>query len=216
MKCFITKLKTLLVIERGSFVLENSVTPWRRNSRNSGFFCINPKTIALLYFSHLFIFVSRCRTTNLPALFVFGKASINVSDCARSLCNYASTSGKPTLVRKKLCNLSCYYCSHSNLIELFCRLHISWKSSHSDSDFSILSVEEWIFWICTGLPSLSIDSICRPNPFAGVFDHWYNSKSYFCWPWVYLQHVGLWACWKSHVSNTSQIRSWFSGSVCSS
>lgn len=157
MKCFITKLKTLLVIERGSFVSENSVTPWRRNSRNSGFFCINPKTIALLYFSHLFIFVSRCRTTNLPALFVFGKASINVSDCARSLCNYASTSGKPTLVRKKLCNLSCYYCSHSNLIELFCRLHISWKSSHSDSDFdfSILSVEEWIFWICTGLPSLN-------------------------------------------------------------
>lgn len=37
-------------------------------------------------------------TSNLPALFVFGKMSINVSDCAKSLCNYAITSGKPTLV----------------------------------------------------------------------------------------------------------------------
>lgn len=37
-------------------------------------------------------------TSTLPALFVFGKASINVSHCAESISNYAKTNGKPIVV----------------------------------------------------------------------------------------------------------------------
>ncbi|WOH11620.1 hypothetical protein DCAR_0831110 [Daucus carota subsp. sativus] len=37
-------------------------------------------------------------TSNLPAFFVFGKASISASNSAESLCKYASASGKPILV----------------------------------------------------------------------------------------------------------------------
>ncbi|XP_061991126.1 uncharacterized protein LOC133709410 [Rosa rugosa] len=37
-------------------------------------------------------------TTKLPALFVFGKAPITVSDCANKLSHYAQPSGKPVLV----------------------------------------------------------------------------------------------------------------------
>ncbi|KAJ9542913.1 hypothetical protein OSB04_029419 [Centaurea solstitialis] len=37
-------------------------------------------------------------TSNLPAFFVFGKAPINASDCAKHLCNYALSSAKPVVV----------------------------------------------------------------------------------------------------------------------
>nr|XP_043615219.1 2-(3-amino-3-carboxypropyl)histidine synthase subunit 2 [Erigeron canadensis] len=37
-------------------------------------------------------------TSKLPAFFVFGKASINASNCAKHLCNYALSSTKPVVV----------------------------------------------------------------------------------------------------------------------
>ncbi|KAI3746667.1 hypothetical protein L6452_09106 [Arctium lappa] len=37
-------------------------------------------------------------TSNLPAFFVFGKAPINASNCAKYLCNYAFSSTKPVVV----------------------------------------------------------------------------------------------------------------------
>lgn len=37
-------------------------------------------------------------TTKLPAFFVFGKASISTSNCAKHLCSYASSSTKPIMV----------------------------------------------------------------------------------------------------------------------
>lgn len=40
-----------------------------------------------------------CRTSNLPALFVFGKSPINVANCAKSFFNHASINGKPFVVR---------------------------------------------------------------------------------------------------------------------
>jgi len=38
------------------------------------------------------------RTSVLPAFFVFGKASINVSSCVKHLIDYASKSDKPIMV----------------------------------------------------------------------------------------------------------------------
>ncbi|KAK3035500.1 hypothetical protein RJ639_033959 [Escallonia herrerae] len=37
-------------------------------------------------------------TSNLPALYIFGKSSISASTCAKSICSFALTSGKPILI----------------------------------------------------------------------------------------------------------------------
>ncbi|KAK3011132.1 hypothetical protein RJ639_012857 [Escallonia herrerae] len=37
-------------------------------------------------------------TSNLPALYIFGKSSISASSCAKSMCSFALTSGKPILI----------------------------------------------------------------------------------------------------------------------
>ncbi|XP_022158398.1 2-(3-amino-3-carboxypropyl)histidine synthase subunit 2 isoform X2 [Momordica charantia] len=44
------------------------------------------------------IVLSNARTTTLPALFVFGKDSIDVSACAKTLSQYILSNGKPVLV----------------------------------------------------------------------------------------------------------------------
>lgn len=51
-----------------------------------------------LLFRSLTITSGVFRTTTLPALFVFGKDSIDVSACAKTLSQYILSNGKPVLV----------------------------------------------------------------------------------------------------------------------
>ncbi|KAK4385994.1 2-(3-amino-3-carboxypropyl)histidine synthase subunit [Sesamum angolense] len=67
---------------------------------------------------------SRARTSKLPALFIFGKGSINTSNCAKNLLNYGLKSGKPLLVltgiicmqyQKLKTSMSCSKCMWSGI-----------------------------------------------------------------------------------------------------
>lgn len=49
-----------------------------------------------------------CRTSTLPALFVFGKASIDVNTCVESLSHCLTTSNKPIMVRMDNLLCDCY------------------------------------------------------------------------------------------------------------
>lgn len=56
----------------------------------------------LWFYEFLVLILERCRTSTLPALFVFGKAEIDVNNCAECLARQLSTSGKPVLVWFKM------------------------------------------------------------------------------------------------------------------
>lgn len=51
------------------------------------------------FFSSLMTYYAICRTSTLPALFIFGKASIDVDTCVECLSHCLTTSNKPIMVR---------------------------------------------------------------------------------------------------------------------
>ncbi|KNA10887.1 hypothetical protein SOVF_140160, partial [Spinacia oleracea] len=75
-------------------------------------------------------------TSTLPAYFVFGKASINVADCAQKICTFAKSCNKPVLV---LLGLEYTYAMH-DLKEALADEALKLSTSSSKLDISCASV----------------------------------------------------------------------------